>query len=137
MNIEEKLYALIRKYCGEATQLHKDLELFKDLGIAGDDFHEFMEEYAQAFNVDMSGYLWYFHADEEGVGFLGGIFCPPPYKRVGHIPVTPAVLKRCAESGVWDIEYPEHVLPRQRYDVVINKIIVLGLLIVLIVLLRI
>ena len=62
-----------------------------DKGIHGDDFHELIDEYAKVFKVDMTGYLWYFHADEEGNSF-GGSIIKPPYDRVKRIPVTPALL---------------------------------------------
>jgi len=114
-----------------------DEDIFGSLGIVGDDFHEMIEKYAAAFSVDMSGYLWYFHADEEGSGFsFGNSFSAAPYNRVTRIPVTPAMLTDFANKGKWEIDYPEHKLPKMRYDLLINMIIVtlflIGLLLYLV-----
>ena len=97
-------------------------DLLNDQGVSGDDFHELIEEYAKAFNVDMTGYLWYFHADEEGNN-IGGIFFKPPYERVTHIPVTPAMLLDFANKGYWNVMYPPHKLPKRRRDIIFNQIL--------------
>jgi hypothetical protein len=88
-----------------------------------------MEEYANIFNVDMSGYLWYFHADEEGGwNSFGSLFFQPPYRRVKHIPVTPALLLEMANKGRWDIQYPAHQLPKRRWDIIIDQALLVVIL---------
>lgn len=99
-----------------------DADIFRDLGVTGDDFHEMIAKYASTFSVDMNGYLWYFHANEEGQG-IGGLFVAAPYERVQRIPVTPAMLTDFANKGRWDIEYPAHDIPPKRYDLLINLIV--------------
>ena len=106
-----------------AKKVSTNDDLLNDLGCSGDDHHELMEDYSKKFNVDMSTYLWYFHADEEGQSF-GSVFFKPPYTRVKHIPVTPQILLEFANKGKWDIKYPEHALPKRRHDILINKVIV-------------
>lgn len=103
-------------------KINPDSDIFDDIGMVGDDFHEMIEKYSKIFSVDMSTYLWYFHADEEGNNF-GGDFFPPPYERVKRIAVTPLMLTKFANSQKWDIQYPEHPLPKKRYDLVINSIL--------------
>jgi len=76
------------------------------------------------YSVDMTAYLWYFHSDEEGNN-IGGLFFPPPYKRVKRIAVTPLLLTEFANTGKWDIEYPNHKIPQKRYDTLIDVIIML------------
>lgn len=111
--------------------IHQDSDIVADLGCYGDDFHELMDAYAAKFNVDMSQYLWYFHTKEEGDGnSLGGFFFKPPYERVTRIAVTPKVLLNFAETGLWHIDYPEHHLPKRRYDFLINKFILILFLII-------
>lgn len=51
-------------------------DIFRDLGMVGDDFHEMIETYAARYAVDMTNYRWYFHTDEEGWSF-GGVFFKP------------------------------------------------------------
>ena len=101
----------------------KDTDIF-DNGIVGDDFHELIEKFAEKYSVDMTNYLWYFHADEEGWSWsFGKLFFAPPYKRVQRIAVTPSLLTEFANKGKWDIEYPKHNIPEKRYDLLINKFV--------------
>jgi hypothetical protein len=96
-------------------------DLLSDHGLDGDDFHELIDAYQKRFAVDMSGYCWYFHAGEEGYS-IGALFFDPPYKRVKPIAVTPAMLLEFANKGSWSIDYPEHQLPKQRWDIIINQV---------------
>lgn len=90
------------------------------MGVTGDDFHTMIENYSNNYDVDMSNYLWYFHAAEEGIS-LGSLFFKPPYARVKRIPVTPELLAKFIELKKWDIDYPEHFIPEKRIDIMINK----------------
>lgn len=101
-----------------------DSDIFNDIGMVGDDFHEMIQKYSKKFSVNMSDYLWYFHADEEGGwNSIGALFFNPPYKRVKRIPVTPSMLTDFANQGKWDIQYPDHKLPKRRYDLLINTVL--------------
>ena len=130
VTIEEIIDLVYKKSCADGIK--PDSDIFQDVGLNGDDFHEMIEEYAKKYSVDMKSYLWYFHADEEGQS-IGGSFSAPPYKRVKRIPVTPLMLKEFADKGKWDIIYPEHTLPKRRYDLIINSIIVYSAIIALII----
>lgn len=116
--------------CGEA-EVEPNVDLLNDLGCSGDDFDDLIEAYAKEFHIDISAYLWYFHTDEEGNN-IGGMFFKPPYERVKHIPVTPDLLLKYANVGKWEMIYPDHVLPKRRYDIIINSILVIGTISVLI-----
>lgn len=110
--------AFIRGRSG-SENVYPNTDIFQDLGFQGDDFHDLIADYAKQFAVDMRGYLWYFHGDEEGHS-LGAWFFDPTYERVIRLPVTPAMLHRYAVSGRWDMTYPQHLLPKRRYDLMIN-----------------
>lgn len=128
MYAEADIISLIAKRLGiDETHIHSDTDIFLDLHCMGDDFHEMIGEYANIFQVDMSDYKWYFHANEEGWSFGGGFF-KPPYKRVTRIPVTPEMLTRFANTGKWDIQYPEHTLPKYRYDILINFVLFISII---------
>jgi len=105
-----------------------DTDIFKDMGIVGDDFHEMIEKYAKKYYIDMSHYLWYFHADEEGSYSIGGQFFKPPYELVERIPVTPKMLADFIVTKKWKIDYPAHQIPKHRTDLLINKIVLIVLL---------
>lgn len=105
------------------NNLNPESDIF-NLGIVGDDFHDMIEKYAETFEVDMTEYLWYFHADEEGQNF-GALFFKPPYSRVDRIPVTPIMLSEFAENKKWSIDYPDHELLNKRIDIIINQILVI------------
>jgi len=98
-------------------------DIWKDMGIVGDDFHEMMENYSKNYNVDLSNYLWYFHTDEEGYS-IGGLIVDPPYKMMERIPVTPELLASFIETKKWEIDYPKHKLPKRRADLLIDLSII-------------
>jgi hypothetical protein len=100
-----------------------DSDLFGEIGINGDDFHEMIEKFAFKFSVKMTPYLWYFHTNEEGQS-LGSLFFAPPYERVKRIPISPRMLSEFATKGFWDIRYPDHDIPKKRLDIIINQILI-------------
>ena len=106
---------------------NSDIE--NDLGCTGDDFSELIEKYGECYQVDMSSYLWYFHHFEEGFNFPG-IFFKSPNAYVSRIPVTPKLLLEFAKIGKWDLAYPQHTLPKRRYDIVANQVFSVILIVV-------
>ena len=117
----------IRNFLEDYSGVYPDdpnIDIYKDMGVVGDDFHEMMEKYSEQYEVDMSDYLWYFHADEEGSG-LGERFFKPPNERVRRIPVTPQMLSDFIETKKWKVDYPEHVIPNRRNDLLINQVIII------------
>lgn len=102
---------------------NEDTDIYKDMGVVGDDFHEMIEKFAKQYQVDMTDYLWYFHADEEGQS-IGGVFYKAPYQKVQRIPFTPKMLAYFIETKKWKIDYPKHDTPKSRPDLLINKIVV-------------
>ncbi|PWV56382.1 DUF1493 family protein [Chitinophaga sp. S165] len=107
-----------------ADEIFENSDINQDLGCDGDDFDELINKFSTEFNVDLSTYLWYFHSAEEGNNIGGAIF-PPPNERVKHIPVTPLMLLEFAQKGKWDLKYPEHQIPKRRYDLITNLIIII------------
>jgi len=115
---------IVSKTGCKMEEVYPDCDIKNDLGCWGDDFHELIEEFAKKYNVKMEGYSWYFHSEEEGhIHSFGRFFFKAPYERVKQIPVTPNVLLDSANAGRWLITYPEDKLPRRRYDVLINQIV--------------
>lgn len=114
------------KICCHDYEVIPDCDIVYDLGCYGDDFHEFITQYATRFKVDVNSCLWYFHTKDEGASFsIGASIFKPPYERVKHIPVTPSMLLSFANAGKWSLAYPEHSLPKRRYDIWINRVVVL------------
>ncbi|AMA09453.1 DUF1493 family protein [Picosynechococcus sp. PCC 73109] len=106
----------------EGDRLNATTDLFGTFDILADDCATFMEKFAQKFKVDLDGYLWYFHHGEAGLN-LGGFLIKPPYERVERIPITPEILLKAATKRRWKFSYPDHTLPKKRWDMVVNKII--------------
>ncbi len=124
----EKLEAFIKEQ-GDTKQLPSpDADLFEVLEMDGDDCSAFLEAYSRRFNVDMSGFLWYFHHGEEGYN-LGAFFVKPPYWRVKRIPITINLLLDSMGAGRWTLEYPPHTLPKRRWDTALSPILFVALLI--------
>ena len=123
MPTTNEIIEFVKKNTG-LKNITSDTDIF-DVGVTGDDFHELIEDFAKTYSVDMKNYLWYFHADEEGHN-TGGLFFNPPYKRVERIPVTPSLLTEFANNGKWNINYPKHQIPKKRYDLLINSILLIA-----------
>ncbi|MCB0699128.1 MAG: DUF1493 family protein [Chitinophagales bacterium] len=107
-------------------------------GIYGDDWHELLDVYAEKYQVNCESYLWYFHTGEEGMNIPGKLLFKTPDMRVEHIAVTPEMLLDFANKGKWGIDYPEHHIPKERNDLVVNDLslvifIILAVLISLII----
>lgn len=127
--IREEITALIADKVGvKPESLQPDADIEKDLGCTGDDFFELMESYSKRFSVDMSDFLWYFHTSEEGNN-LGASFFRSPDQRVRRIPVTIDLLVNAALDHKWSVLYPQHRIPRQRWDLRINM--VFGLVVII------
>ncbi len=123
----------VKEFSGR-DDIKGDTDLFMEAGIVGDDFDEMIKKYSEKYSVNMDSYLWYFHTDEEsGWNSLGSAFFKPPYNRVERVPITPKTLDKFATLGKWDIVYPNHQLPKYRFDILINQIIVVSFLIVIII----
>ncbi len=126
----DKIIDLIRKHSG-LDEVNLTTDITSDLGMHGDDFHELIENYADIFEMDMTDYLWYFHAEEEGQN-IGGFFFRPPNQRVERMIVTPKMLAEFSEKGKWDIVYPKHSIPKKRIDLIINTVLVIITAVVLV-----
>ncbi len=68
------------------AHLSPGVDLFHIFRIDGDDCDELLTAFSRRFNVDMSGYLWYFHHAEEASMNPGGLVFRPPNARVARIP---------------------------------------------------
>lgn len=130
---EEEIIQFLKEETYEDT-ITSETDIFNECGISGDDCDEFLSKYSEIYSVDMSGFLWYFHYQEEGslTLNLGRLFFKDPHQRVETIPVTPKMLTDFANSKIWKIDYAEHKLPKYRYDMIINYIFFLIILIWLI-----
>jgi hypothetical protein len=93
------------KEWGHTEKLFPASDILEELGITGDDTDELLQKYARLYNVNMDGYLWYFHTEEEGMK----IFPVHAYERLGgKLPITLNLLADFANKGKWDYPYPEH-----------------------------
>ena len=121
---------IVNKTGCEEDEVTSNCDIMNDLGCSGDDFHELINEYAKKFNVNMDNYLWYFHTGEEGhSNSIGRIFFKAPYERVKQIPITPTFLLGSANKRKWLLTYPDHLLPKRRYDILINQIVIVSFIV--------
>ena len=122
-----KIRNLLEDYSGISVE-DPNIDIYKELDITGDDFHEMIDKYSKKYKVDMSNYLWYFHANEEGSS-IGSLFFKPPYKRIKRISVTPQMLVDFIKTKKWEVEYPKHKIPKRRNDIRVNLILLVLFLI--------
>ncbi|MFT3998285.1 MAG: DUF1493 family protein [Asticcacaulis sp.] len=130
-----ELCDLIEESCGlrpeTDPEIDPEADLLEELEIWGDDVHALLADFARRYDVDMSGYLGYFHTGEEGGG-IGNLFVKTPHDRVPYIPITLSLLQEAARLKRWPIDYPPHTLPRYRWDTIITWLFTGGLLLWLI-----
>ncbi len=121
---EEEIIQFLKEETCE-DKITSDTDIFNECGVDGDDCDELFLKYSEIYSIDMSAFLWYFHYQEEGsLNFNpGSLFFKNPHQRVKTIPITPKMLTDFANSKIWKIDYPEHQLPKYRYDMIINYIV--------------
>jgi hypothetical protein len=118
----------LKEFSATNTPLSGDADIFDSLGITGDDASEFIERFVNKFEIDAANYRWYFHHGEEPMLNIGGLFFKPPYRRVDRIPITPQILAEAIRAKRWPLEYPEHRLPRVRWDIRLSQAFLLAML---------
>ena len=126
--IREGVKALIVDKVGvREKEIISDADIEEHLGCTGDDFDELMEAYAKQFNVDMTGYQWYFHMHDESMATINPMPGNPPSQQVKRIPITLNLLVERAILGRWDVSYPIHSLkPRYtRWEKVFHRLFVI------------
>ena len=119
-NIEE-----IINFVKEKTllqEINSDTDIWGTGSCVGDDFDELIFDFSGKYKVHIGKYLDYFHTDEEGWNY-GSIFFKPPYEQVERIPITPKMLTAFANSGNWNIIYPEHKIDYPRKDLIFNSLL--------------
>jgi hypothetical protein len=97
----------LKNFCGAATSLSDDADIFDRFGIDGDDAFEFIDRFATKFEIDTTNYRWYFHHGEEAFLNFGAWLFKPPYRRVDRIPITPQVLTEPLRAKRWPLKYPK------------------------------
>lgn len=100
------------EYSGRRPEKVDQADIFGAGKLAGDDADEFLQALIETYGIDFSAFRGYLHYDGNeppgrvstswGVGTDG--------KRLAIIPIRLADLLRAAESGKWQMEYPEHRL---------------------------
>lgn len=130
---EVDILNLVEKLSGKKLQPHHDIWLRS--GLSGDDWHEFIDNFAHRYDVNMLNYRWYYHGDEEGFMNIGSWFYPPPQDQVDRIPVTASKLANVANAKIWNIKYPQEEVDLSRRDLKVNRIILCSFLVIMIILL--
>lgn len=129
--LEQDIIEFIEKEYWKSN-LQSDSDIFKTLGIIGDDSDELMMKYHEKYNVNMDTFLWYFHyEDEASINSIGSLIYKTPDKLVKRIPLTPKMLTEFANTKIWNIEYPEHKLPKYRYDMIASWIFLFFILLLI------
>lgn len=103
--------------------------IFGNPDIVGNDFTELIENYAKEFQVNLDGYLWYFHRSDEGMNIFNFLF-KPPNEKVERIPVSPAILLNHAQKQPWDMTYPKQDKSINRRDLVYSNVLLITIFVV-------
>ena len=132
MVAEEEIIQFLKQETYE-DKITSETDVFRECGVSGDDCDELLHSFQEKYNVDMTEYLWYFHHEEEGSwNSIGGSFFKSPNEQVKRIPITPKMLTEFANSKKWNVNYPEHKLPKHRYDIYINWLFLISIIVLII-----
>ena len=124
-----------------ATQLGCDLALVTadadivyDLDCVDSALDEFIAAFRTKFGVNMEEYRWYFHTNvvSGDTSALGKMVFKPKPNAVKHIHITAKILWESASVGKWVIWYPEHTVPKRRFDAYIQATILLIFIVVVV-----
>jgi Protein of unknown function (DUF1493) len=89
-------------------RLQADTRLEEDLGMTGADAAEFLNAFAETFEVDLTGIVFHKHFGPECAGPI--LFCPrelrEEMKDLGKYPVTVGHLVEVAAAGRWSCPPP-------------------------------
>ncbi|MEO0452419.1 MAG: DUF1493 family protein [Pseudomonadota bacterium] len=128
MDTIEAAREFVAEACDYPDYLSPSDDILRKLRITGDDTDDFMIEFGQRFDVDLSNYNWYFHTEEEGYS-IGSLFFKSLDRRVARIPITLEILANSIETKKWSVHYPEHTLPPFRKDLAVDRTLVIVALI--------
>ena len=103
-----------------------DADIVYDLDCVDFSLDEFIAAYRTKFGVNTEDYRWYFHTNvvSGDTSALGKMLFKPSPNSVKHIPITAEILWESANKGKWVIWYPEHTVPRRRFDAYIQASII-------------
>lgn len=109
MSIREDILALVVEYSTVDPRHFDPSDVFIGNGIEGDDADELLKAFAEAFDVDLSQFIDYFHfvGDEPPMG-RREFPVDADGKVIPFWPVTLDMLVDAAEAGHWTLVYPEH-----------------------------
>ncbi len=108
------------RWSARMAQVGDHDDLLEAAAMSGDTAMGFFDDFAKTFDVNMDGYLWYFHTQEDGVN-IGAYFFAPPNKYVHRLPITLDQLANFASRGRWVYAYPNHDVPSIRKDKWFNR----------------
>lgn len=104
VDLVENLPSFGLRQLGKKVVLNRQTDLVDDLGLVGDDAVEFMDAYADAFNIEVGDYKFSSYFGPERLWLLPGL---SRGKRKGSI--TLGMLELAAKSGIWDSRQLERV----------------------------
>ncbi|TGD44693.1 hypothetical protein EEB11_03725 [Pseudotabrizicola sediminis] len=100
------ILAFIEARCGRRLTLSQEADVLAALDADGDTATAFMDSFAAAFGVDLTGYEPRFHhRDAASILRPGWPFAPPHLFGV-RLPVAVSTLAQAAQSGRWPVIYP-------------------------------
>lgn len=127
VSLRDEILLMGTQCTGEEPKGDVEIDFLDAFDLEGDNANEFLEEYAERFNVDLESFLWYFHynADE-----------PPMYRRVKPVdqngrafhlrPITLEQLVQAAEAGRWLETYPEHTVRKSKILMIVLLTLLIG-----------
>lgn len=101
----EEILRFFEKQAGARVDPGHTGDLLKDYGVDGDDAFAFIEAFAERYDVDVTGYCFFFH-HRDSAKLMGRLPFARPDRHVRRIPISADMLVDFAERGTWDLLYP-------------------------------
>ena len=104
---EFDLDELLKQYGIKQTDYSDKTRLSQDLGLDGDEAEQFMEDFKNHFNIDMTSFEFcdFFHTESVPFELIYQWICPQKqhrsWSRIVKLPIHIYDLKKAIESGVW------------------------------------
>lgn len=108
---------IVALLAGHSTNVHRpaeDDDIIMALNLTDDQLAAFLRDYAAQFDVDMTGYLEYFHFSPDAAPATPADQLPylPNGQKAQPLPITLGHLVDAATQGRWHCEYPNHHLQK-------------------------
>ena len=135
MDLRARIIAALERASGTKSNGAEDSDVLGAFGLTGADATEFLDSFAEEFQTDLGGMIWYFHfnADESPNRRRVIPYDAVTRQIIPYDPITLDDLVRAASTGHWDRTYPKHNIGQSLFQRFAMTALAAGLILLLLV----